>query len=141
MVRGIYQTSDAGNRPKMVAFGISVALVMIVVACLFKSVLWAGDCVCDMPGYWNAPYSGYTYSHYARQALDNGGYGYDGVSDKGDWPKGEYCGLSKVRVRRFVVTGLRGPGGSVVGKAEVFIKFDGKNFPVPVTTVESYNVL
>lgn len=141
MVRGIYQTSDAGGRHALVTFGWTVAFILIVVAGVCWSVQTVGDKICDMPGYWNEPYSGYTYSHYGREALGQSGFGFDKLEDKGDWPKGDYCGLSQVKVRRFVATNLTVPDDSRISRAYVYVKFDGKALGGPRTTLESYEAI
>jgi hypothetical protein len=131
MVRGIYQTSDAGGRDWGVKFG------------LIGGVCWAiqsvGDRICSMPGYWN--YATDTYTAHAKRALNEAGFAYASVKDAGDWPKGEYCDLSSVKIRKFIVTDLRAPDDSRSRRAEVFVKFDGKTMVVPLTTVQSYNPL
>jgi len=152
MVRGIYQTSDAGHRSGLVTFGLTVAFLLILVGGVCWAIQTAGDIPCSMPGYWN--YQSETYTTHAKRALDEAGYSYDtapfaileffslcGVRDMGDWPKGAYCGLSSIKTRRFVVTNLRAPDDSRTPKAEVFVKFDGGTLCVPQTTVQSYKPL
>jgi len=139
MVRGIYQTSDAGQRSGLVTFGMTVAFLLVLIGGVCWAIQTVGDKICSMPGYWN--YDSELYSTHAKRALDEAGFGYASVRDVGDWPKGAYCGLSSIKTRKFVVTGLRAPDDSRASKAEVLVKFDGGTLCVPQTTVQSYKPL
>jgi len=139
MVRGIYQTRDAGGRSELVTFGLGIAFLLMLVGSVCWGIQTVGGMLCSMPGYWNEPLE--TWTAHAKRALDYSGFSYQGISDKGDWPKGEYCDMSRVRVRRFVVTGMRAPDDSRIPRAEVFVEYDGKAFGGPQTTVKSYNPL
>lgn len=139
MVRGIYQTSGAGGRDWGVKFGLTLAFVLILIGGVCWAVQTFGVRICSMPGYWNS--TSELYSTHAKRALDEAGFGYASVRDAGDWPEGEYCDLSSVKIRRFVVTNLNAPDDSRARKAEVFVKFDGKALGGPRTTVQSYNQL
>jgi len=143
MVRGIYQTSEAGeNAQAAVKFGLTLAAVLALIAGVFWSINFVGDKICNMPGYWNGDIK--TYTAHARGALSSAGYSYRGISDKGDCPKGGYCGLSSVKIRRFIVKDFRAPDGSTAKRAEVFLKFDGgwnSYTSMPHTSVEHWSSL
>ena len=140
MVRGIYQTSDAGERPKWVVFGMSVAFVLILVGTICWAIQTGGSRICAMPGY-NASA---TYAEHARGALSASGYGYGKVVDKGDWPNArEYCAQSSKKIRRFIVTDLNTDSG-YLARAEVLVEFDGgasSCWRTQTTTVKSYKPL